>query len=54
MKKFMSGLVALALSVVAVPMAAQAGADFVPYKPGIVKSTIAKGETTLLLFKSTY
>ena len=54
MKKFMSELVALALFVVAVPMAAQAGADFVPYKPGIVKSAISKGETALLFFKSTY
>ena len=35
-------------------MAAQAGADLVPYKPGIVKSAIAKGETALLFFKSTY
>jgi len=54
MKKFMSGLVALSLFVVAVPMAAQAGADFVPYKPGIVKSAIAKGETALLFFKSSW
>ena len=54
MKKFMPGLVGLALLFVAVPMAVQAGADFVPYKPGIVKSAIAKGETALLFFKSTY
>ena len=54
MKKFMSGFFALALFVVAVPMAAQAGADFVPYKPGIVKSAIAKGETALLFFKSNW
>ena len=54
MKKFMSGLLAMALLVVAVPMAAQASADFVPYKPGIVKSAIAKGETTLLFFKSSW
>jgi len=54
MKKFVSGLVALVLFVVAVPMTAQAGADFVPYKPGIVKAAIAKGETALLFFKSTY
>ena len=54
MKKSVSGLVTLALFVVAVPMAAQAGADFVPYKPGIVKSAIAKGKTTLLFFKSNW
>ena len=54
MRKFMSGLVTLALFVVAVPTSAQAGADFVPYKPGIVKSAIVKGETALLFFKSTY
>ena len=54
MRKFMSGLVTLALFVVAVPTSAQAGADFVLYKPGIVKSAIAKGETALLFYKSTY
>ena len=54
MKTFMSGFVAVALFVVAVPMAAHAGADFVPYKPGIVKSAIAKGETALLFFKSSW
>ena len=54
MKKFMSGIIVLALFVLAVPMGAQASADFVPYKPGIVKSAIAKGETALLFFKSTY
>ena len=54
MKTFMSGFVVLALFVIGVPMAAQAGADFVPYKPGIVKSAIAKGETALLFFKSSW
>ncbi len=54
MKKFVPGLVALVVFVAAMPMLVQAGADFVPYKPGIVKSAIAKGETTLLFFKSTY
>jgi len=54
MKKCIPGLVALALFIVADPIGAQAGADFVPYKPGIVKSAIAKGETALLFFKSTY
>ena len=44
----------LSLLLIAVPMAAQAGTDFVPYKPGIVKSAIAKGETALLFFKSTW
>ena len=54
MKKIMAGLVALALFIVAVPVVAQAGADFVSYEPGIVKSAIEKGETALLFFKSTY
>ena len=54
MKKFMSGLVALAVFVIAVPMGAQAGADLVPYKPGIIKSAISKGETALLFFKSSW
>ncbi|PPR64936.1 MAG: hypothetical protein CFH08_01055 [Alphaproteobacteria bacterium MarineAlpha3_Bin7] len=54
MKNFVPRLVALALLVFTLPMLAHAGADFVPYKTGIVKSAIAKGETALLFFKSTY
>ena len=54
MKKFMSGFFALALFVVAVPMAAQAGTGYAIYKPGIVKSAIANGETVLLAYLSSW
>ncbi len=54
MKNFAPRLIALALLVFTLPMLAHAGTDFVPYKTGIVKSAIAKGETALLFFKSTY
>ena len=48
----MSGLLALAWLVVVVPMAVQAGQ--VTYKPGALKAAIAKGETVLLHYKSTW
>ena len=54
MKKFVSGVLAFILFLSAVPMVAAAGPSFVNYKPGTVKAAIAKGETTLLFFKSTY
>ena len=54
MRNFVPGLIALVLFVFGLPLLAHAGADFVPYKNGIVKSAISKGETTLLFFKSTY
>ena len=54
MKKFVSGALAFILFLSAVPMLAAAGPSFVNYKPGTVKAAIAKGETTLLFFKSTY
>ena len=54
MTKFVAGLVGFVFFVAAIPTVVQAGADFVPYKPGIVKSAIAKGETAILFFKSTY
>ncbi len=54
MMKFMSGLIALAWLVTATPMVAQAGTGLLPFKPGTVKSAIAKGETILLFYKSTY
>ena len=54
MKKLLSGLLALALLGFAVPMAAQAGAGSVAYKPGMVKAVVAKGQMALLFYKSTW
>lgn len=53
MKTFMSGLLALAW-LVAIPLSAQAGDGMVAYKPGKLKAAIAKGETVLLHYKSTW
>lgn len=54
MKKILSGLLALAWLAMAGSMAAQAGADTVVYKPGVVKAAIAKGEPVLVFYKSTW
>ena len=54
MKKFMLGIVTMSLLLVAAPMAAQAGTGFAIYKPGIVKSAIANGETVLLAYLSSW
>lgn len=34
--------------------AAIAGSDTVAYKPGVIKAAIAKGETVLIHYKSTW
>ena len=54
MKKFMLGIVALSLLLVAAPITAQAGTGYAIYKPGIVKSAIANGETVLLAYLSSW
>lgn len=53
MRKFLSGLMALALLVSLIPVAATA-AGSVTYKPGALKAAIANGETVLLHYKSTW
>ena len=50
----MSGLMALALLVMLVPVGSSAGTGTVAYKPGALKAAIAKGETVLLHYKSTW
>ena len=54
MKKFMLGIVTLSLLLVAAPMATQAGTGYEIYKPGIVKSAMANGETVLLAYLSSW
>ena len=54
MKKFMFGIVALSLLLVAAPMAAQAETGYTIYKPGLIKSAIANGETVLLAYLSSW
>ena len=54
MKKFMLGIAALSLLLVAAPITAQAGTGYAIYKPGLIKSAIANGETVLLAYLSSW
>jgi hypothetical protein len=52
--KILSGLFALAWIAI-MPMAmAHAGDGTIPYEPGALKAAIAKGDTVLLHYKSTW
>lgn len=53
MRSIISGVVALAwFALAALP--AEANDGFVDYKPGAVKAAVARGETVLLHYKSTW
>jgi hypothetical protein len=54
MKKLMFKIATLSLLLVATPMAAQAETGWTTYKPGLVKTAIAKGETVLLSYLSSW
>ena len=54
MKKLMLKIATLSLLLLAAPMAAQAETGWTIYKPGLVKSAIAKGETVLLGYLSSW
>ena len=54
MKKFMFKVVTLSLLFTAVPMVVQAETGWTIYKPGLVKSAVAKGETVLLGYLSSW
>ena len=54
MKKFMLGIVALSLLLVAAPITAKAGTGYAIYKPGLIKLAIANGETVLLAYLSSW
>ena len=53
MKSYLLGFFALVCLIFGRPVTVEAGADWVVYKPGIVKEAIARGETTVLFYKST-
>lgn len=53
LKSLLSGLLALAW-LVTIPLAASAGQGTVSFKPGKLKAAVAKGETVLLHYKSTW
>lgn len=54
MKKLLSGLLGAAWLVFAVPVTVQAGEGTTAYKPGVIKSAVAKGETTLVIYKASW
>ena len=54
MKRYLTGFFALACLIFAGSVTAQAGANWVSYKPGVVEAAMAKGETTLLFYRSTW
>ncbi len=54
MRNFVAGLMALMLMLVTAHAPATAGADTVTYTPGAVQAAIAKGETVLIHYKSTW
>ena len=54
LRSIMSGLLALAWLAVLVPMSAHAGSGTSVYKPGAIKAAVAKGQTVLLHYKSTW
>ena len=54
MKMLMLKIATLSLLLVVAPMGAQAGTGWAIYKPGLVKSAIANGETVLLGYLSSW
>jgi len=54
MKKLILKIATLTLLLLAVPMSVQAGTAYAMYKPGLVKSAIANGETVLLAYLSSW
>ncbi len=54
MRNLLSGLFALMLMLVTAHAPATAGSDTVAYQPGAVQAAVAKGETVLLHYKSTW
>ena len=54
LRNILSGLLALVWLVVVIPWSAQAGQGTVTYKPGALKAAVEKGETVLLIYRSTW
>ena len=54
MKKLILKYMTLMLILISMPLAAQAETGWTIYKPGLVKSAIAKGETVLLGYLSSW
>ena len=54
MKNLIVKIATLSLLVVAAPMAAQGETGWTIYKPGVVKSAAASGETVLLAYLTSW
>ena len=54
MRKYLISFVGAVLVVLGFSGTALAGTGWMNYKPGIVKSALASGKTTLLFYKSTW
>ena len=54
MTSYLIGFFSLAWLMLPGPVTAQVGVDWVTYKPGIVKTLVANGETTFLHYRSTW
>ena len=54
MKKLMLHVITLSLLLFSMPLTAQAETGWTIYKPGLVKSAIAKGEPVLLGYLSSW
>lgn len=54
MKSILTGLFAFACVLATGVFQAQAGSGTIAYKPGAVKAAVAKGQTVLIHYKSTW
>ncbi|MFM9942547.1 MAG: hypothetical protein ACKVP7_23965 [Hyphomicrobiaceae bacterium] len=54
MRKTVSGMMALLLTIFVVHAPANAGSDTVAYKAGVIEAAVTKGESVLLHYKSTW
>lgn len=54
MKKLMLNIVTVLVLSASIPLVAQAETGWIIYKPGVVKSAIANGETVLLGYLSSW
>ncbi len=54
MRKFVAGLLALVLTLAGTHMRAFAGKDTIDYEPGVLEAAIAKGQTVLIHYKTTW
>ncbi|MFV0295154.1 MAG: hypothetical protein ACK5JT_03435 [Hyphomicrobiaceae bacterium] len=54
MRKLILGTMAVLFAFAVARTAAYAGTDTIAYQPGVIKAALAKGETVLIHYKSTW